>query len=77
MASDDDGGGVALLPLQGQSGERQLPGASGIYLRAAEFQFANLDAGELRVATDLAGWVIALDRRARPRQSKAAPAANG
>jgi hypothetical protein len=78
MASDDDdGGGVALFPLQDQSGERRLPGASGIYLRASEFQFANLDAGELRVATELAGWVIALDRRARPRESKARPAASG
>jgi hypothetical protein len=63
----DDAGGVALLPLENQPGERPLPGKSGVYLRAADFQFANLKAGELRVATDLAGWVIALDRRAQSR----------
>ena len=62
--TSDDGGGVALLPLEGQHGERSLPGDSGVYLRAADFQFANLEAEELRVATDLAGWLIALDRRA-------------
>lgn len=61
--TSDDGGGVALLPLEGQHGERSLPGASGVYLRAADFQFANLQAEELSVATELAGWLIALDRR--------------
>ena len=75
--TSDDRGGVALLPLQDQPGERPTPGASGIYLRAADFQFANLDDGELRVATDLAGWVIALDRRAQSRRSPLAPPANG
>ncbi len=65
--TSDEGGGVALLPLEEQNGERTVPGESGLYLRAADFQFANLDAGELRVATDLAGWVISLDRRTRGR----------
>lgn len=65
--TSDDCGGVALLPLENQPGERPLPGQSGVYLRAADFQFAILENGELRVATDLAGWVIALDRRASTR----------
>ncbi len=71
--TSDELGGLALLPLEDQPGERPLPGQSGVYLRAADFQFANLVAGELRVATDLAGWVIALDRRARSREQLAAP----
>ena len=71
--TSDDLGGLALLPLEDQPGERALPGQSGVYLRAADFQFANLVAGELRVATELAGWVIALDRRTRSREQLPAP----
>jgi hypothetical protein len=75
--TSDEGGGVALLPLQNQPGERSVPGPSGVYLRAADFQFANLADGELRVATDLAGWVISLDRRVRTREPTLAPPTNG
>ena len=77
MTSDDEGGGVALFPLKDQSGERPMPGTSGLYLRAADFQFANLVAGELRLATDLASWVIVLDRRAHRRASLSAPPSSG